>query len=264
VGLVLLGLAFSLFHLGSPRSASRALANWRSSWLSREILFALLFALTSLLHAAMEGARPATHPSYGATIEVAAALFGLGLVISMAGAYRLRTVPAWDNWVTPVSFVVTAILLGGLAVGAFLTVPARWVLSTGAAVPFNPTDDGARSEMVRLFLVGIVVASAAALIVQLCLVPVWLVRLRKGPEAAAAAARLATLRYRGLLHLRIVLALAGALALVAVTILGPAGSSTAGSWSYSGVLLATAFSLVLAAEVLGRVLFYATRIRSGV
>ena len=39
-----LGLLVSLFHLGTPLLAYRALANLRSSWLSREILFALIFA----------------------------------------------------------------------------------------------------------------------------------------------------------------------------------------------------------------------------
>jgi DMSO reductase anchor subunit len=42
LGLISFGLIASLFHLGHPERAWRALSQWRSSWLSREGLIALL------------------------------------------------------------------------------------------------------------------------------------------------------------------------------------------------------------------------------
>ena len=42
LGLITFGLSASLFHLGHPERAWRALSQWRSSWLSREGLMALL------------------------------------------------------------------------------------------------------------------------------------------------------------------------------------------------------------------------------
>ncbi len=42
------------------------------------------------------------------------ALCGLGLVYSMARVYRLRSMPAWDTRKTPLAFLISALLLGGL------------------------------------------------------------------------------------------------------------------------------------------------------
>ena len=62
----------------------------------------------------------------------------------MARAYRLRTVPSWDQGATPVAFFATAVALGALAVaaglalrGAASTDPARGpipLLATGLVV----------------------------------------------------------------------------------------------------------------------------------
>src|SRR5512139_3577988 len=45
--IMLVALAASFLHLGSPFNAWRAFSGWRSSWLSREVLCAALF--TALL-----------------------------------------------------------------------------------------------------------------------------------------------------------------------------------------------------------------------
>ncbi len=111
-GLMLLALLASLFHLGTPRSAWRAIANVRSSWLSREILFATLFAGASLAAAltALD------------LIVGAALLLGAALLVSMANAYRIRTIAAWDTWRTPVAFAATMLLLGAFSVAVLLSL----------------------------------------------------------------------------------------------------------------------------------------------
>ena len=49
-----LGMLASLFHLGSPLSAPRAVTNLATSWLSREILAGVLFALLGVVFTAMQ------------------------------------------------------------------------------------------------------------------------------------------------------------------------------------------------------------------
>jgi anaerobic dimethyl sulfoxide reductase subunit C (anchor subunit) len=115
--LALAGMLASFLHLGTPRNAWRALANLRTSWLSREILFAGLFAGLSGLFSAMQwfGWGPALLRS---GLALLAALCGLGLVYCMARVYMLRSVLAWQTWLTASSFFATTFLLGGLALAA--------------------------------------------------------------------------------------------------------------------------------------------------
>lgn len=118
---MVLAMLASFFHLGTPFGAWRAFANLRLSWLSREVLLAVLFTGASGLFAGLQWFKLGTSAARD-VIAWATALLGLALIYSMANAYRLRTVPAWDTWVTPASFFTTAFLLGGLAVGATLVV----------------------------------------------------------------------------------------------------------------------------------------------
>ena len=47
--LSLMGLLSSLFHLGNPQRAWRALSQWRTSWLSREGILAIISLIKSPL-----------------------------------------------------------------------------------------------------------------------------------------------------------------------------------------------------------------------
>ena len=84
-GLVLLVLAAacSLFHLGRPLGARRALANLRGSWLSREILMLVGLGGGVLLLWCAVVAR-AGPPWFWSVLAAATAIFGVGLVASMA------------------------------------------------------------------------------------------------------------------------------------------------------------------------------------
>ena len=52
---VVMGLALvaSLFHLGNPLNAPRAVVNLATSWLSREILFGVIFTVLAVIFAVM-------------------------------------------------------------------------------------------------------------------------------------------------------------------------------------------------------------------
>jgi len=115
----LAGLGASFLHLGRPSNAWRALGNLRTSWLSREIILASAF--TGALAASVVLSRwPVAAGSWTSLPEWAAAALGLALVWSMAMAYRLRTVPAWNGWTTTAAFFASALGLGAFAAAAVL------------------------------------------------------------------------------------------------------------------------------------------------
>ena len=115
----LAGLGASFLHLGRPSNAWRALGNLRTSWLSREIFFAAAF--TAALAASVVLPRlPGASTSRTSLSEWSAAVLGFALVWSMAMAYRLRTVPAWNGWTTNAAFFASALGLGGFAAAAVL------------------------------------------------------------------------------------------------------------------------------------------------
>lgn len=109
----LLGLALvaSLFHLGHPEAAYRALTHLGSSWLSREILFFVLAAL-AWVYLFLQISRPNGQRRVAAGI---AGLLGLFGIVSSAMIYVLPRVPAWNSAQTPLFFLLTTGLLGALS-----------------------------------------------------------------------------------------------------------------------------------------------------
>ena len=107
--LLVCGLAASFFHLGHPERAWRAVAMWRTSWLSREVIVLPAFMAMVLLYA-VSGSRAA-----GAI----AAILCLALFICTAMIYAC--LKFLQEWHTPLTFV--NFLLLGLASGLTLAVP---------------------------------------------------------------------------------------------------------------------------------------------
>jgi len=103
-----LGVLFSFAHLGAKRNAWMALNHLRKSWLSREILFVGLFGAGWLVSAAPLSWQVLT------IARLITSLFGIALIYSMAQVYRLRVMVTWNTWRTPISFFITALLLGQL------------------------------------------------------------------------------------------------------------------------------------------------------
>jgi len=229
-----IGLAASFFHLGAPTNSWRACSNLRQSWLSREILFATLFAGASVVFAAAQWLQFGPVAVRG-ILGVITGLAGLALVYVMGSAYRLRTVPAWNTWLTPASFFVTTFLLGALAAGVLLASPSQALAGWMGAV-----------------LQGIALWAIALLGIELVIVPLWLAQLT-GSEAAVHSAVRITHKHGTLFKLRLALAVAGLVA---------AGAALFGFLPGPGMFVA--FGLVLASEALGRLLFYAARVRHGV
>ncbi|MEW6776405.1 MAG: DmsC/YnfH family molybdoenzyme membrane anchor subunit, partial [Bdellovibrionota bacterium] len=98
-----LALGVSIFHLGKPLFAWRALKMWRRSWLSREVLFFALFAGLAFLHAALRWFPLAPPPLRGA-IGALVALSGLAGVYASACIYRVPARPSWNTPRTQAAF----------------------------------------------------------------------------------------------------------------------------------------------------------------
>lgn len=113
------GVLASLLHLGLPLRAYRALFHLRTSWLSREILSVGSFGAGWAVFCGLLYVLPTftglLWGVYGVT-----ALAGLALIYCMARVYRLSSMPGWNSWHTPVSFYLTAGLLGVLLSGMML------------------------------------------------------------------------------------------------------------------------------------------------
>jgi anaerobic dimethyl sulfoxide reductase subunit C (anchor subunit) len=110
--LAALGFIASLLHLGHPLSAWKSFLNLGSSRLSLEVLLTSLFALAAAVHSYSWWKGKTKHRFLmGVTVSV----LGLTAVISSATIYLVPTQPAWNSGWVPLSFLGTALVLGGFA-----------------------------------------------------------------------------------------------------------------------------------------------------
>ncbi len=112
-------LNISVFHLGRPAYAWRALKMWRRSWLSREVLlFGLFFGALAALTAAAWLSYMRTAMMLGAYILPvlgwSAALLGVAGTIASAFIYLVPARPAWNMIHTPIDFLLSAALFGSI------------------------------------------------------------------------------------------------------------------------------------------------------
>lgn len=248
------GLIVSFLHLGNPINAPRAILNVGTSWLSREILFGVLFAGAGFVFAAMQWRRWGS-PRLRNIIALAAAVFGLGLVLSMAMVYySLPAVPAWNNWATLVSFFATTLLLGAVAisaafVGAYAYLHAR-----------KHEASAQQRQILAITLRWMALVSLVVLGVQLIVQPIYMGYLASSGPVAQQSAALLVDEHGLLFALRFVLLFLGA-GLFSFFIYKFARS--AHNLRLLSTLAFAAFALVLAGELIGRYLFYASFARIG-
>lgn len=113
-GLAVGGLVASTFHLGNPQRALKAFTQWRSSWLSREGVVSVATLIVMGLHAASAVFLGQVTPVLG-TIG---AVLSLVTVICTAMIYtQLRTVPRWNQPLTPILFLLYTLAGGALLAG---------------------------------------------------------------------------------------------------------------------------------------------------
>lgn len=113
-----LALSASVFHLGRPFHAYKALRMWKRSWLSREVLFFSLFSFLGGGFAAVLLAADFFSFSLSWIFQWgwggAVSLLGMAGVFASAKIYRVPARPAWNSVRTPLRFFLTGFILGPL------------------------------------------------------------------------------------------------------------------------------------------------------
>ncbi|GAA3756833.1 DmsC/YnfH family molybdoenzyme membrane anchor subunit [Terriglobus aquaticus] len=113
--LTAVALNVSVFHLGRPAYAWRAMKMWRRSWLSREVLCFSIFMLAivgcaAASWAAVFGIRHAAQ--LVRPLAFAGLLSGLMGTLASAYIYLVKARPAWNTLHTPADFLLSAGLIG--------------------------------------------------------------------------------------------------------------------------------------------------------
>jgi DMSO reductase anchor subunit len=121
------GLTASFFHLGHPERAWRAVAMWRTSWLSREVIALPLFMLVVALHGLLHylGSRHA--------VAVGAAGAVLCLALFYITAMNYVCIKFLQEWATPLTIVNYTLL--GCASGYTLATALAAALEPALARP---------------------------------------------------------------------------------------------------------------------------------
>lgn len=248
-----LGFVASIFHLGRWLRAANSLRHLDSSWLSREILVGVVFALVGAVFALCQWRKWLPGRARQA-LGVLAAVVGMALVYVISQVYSLRTIPAWHTWHTAISFYTTAFLLGSLAVGTALVIASSVRARRG-------TEDAASQRLILNSVRGIAIGSILVIGVKLVNMLGYFGGLATNNTPAAQNT------VNILVHKDSVFSVAQAvLSFAALAILGiflAALSRGKVGHRALAVVAISAFSVALVGEVIGRMLFYASRTRIG-
>lgn len=110
--LIILATLFSFFHLGNPQHSFNAVNNLKGSWISREILMLSMFGFGVLLM--MIGRIMQWPVNLTQFLIVFNGITGVVFILSMSGIYMIPTIPAWNNFFTPFSFISSALVFGSM------------------------------------------------------------------------------------------------------------------------------------------------------
>ncbi|MFK7744825.1 MAG: dimethyl sulfoxide reductase anchor subunit family protein [Roseobacter sp.] len=108
------GLLASTFHLGRPERAVKAFTQWRSSWLSREAWC----AVGALVVMGMYGAGLVFFETRFALLGLLGAALSVATVLTTSMIYtQLKTIPRWNQPLTPIKFLAYSMAGGALMAG---------------------------------------------------------------------------------------------------------------------------------------------------
>ncbi|MCL4839949.1 MAG: dimethyl sulfoxide reductase anchor subunit, partial [Thermoanaerobaculia bacterium] len=249
-----LAMAGSHFHLSKPLHSYQAVLNFRTSWLSREIVFTVFFFLTLLSLLALHWLQN-DKTKLKTLLGWIAVLFGFALVFCMAHIYLLPAQPAWNSPFTILSFFLTMLLLGNIALPAMLLVD----FSFSNVLTLERFDQ--QYLLIRRVLIWSTTAGALIWLMAVALNFYQTLMLRLGDRWTQTSFELLTNLYRPLLVLRLALPLLG-IAILAISVFSAVRRNRAIQELMVPIYASCIF--VIVGEILGRFLFYATHIRIGV
>jgi DMSO reductase iron-sulfur subunit len=245
-----LALSASVFHLGRPLYAYKALRMWRRSWLSREVLLFTLFSFVGAAYAASLLAANYLHmvipPVVRWVVGGLVSFLGMAGVYASAKIYMVPARPAWNTARTPLRFFLTGFILGPL----FSFV----VYSLFVAVNFS---GGVPRETIGPVFGWLAVSSVAAFAQLLVLFArIFYISEEKNPELYDSALLL-TRRFKAHFLARIGLLLLGSFVLpLCLMIYFLAKTETPAAQMF--LFASASFGISLFGEFLGRYLFFVT------
>lgn len=252
---ILAGMLGAHFHLSKPYLSFLAIMNLRHSWLSREILFNLLFFLSTgaLLYLQL---RVQNRWRLKTALGWLAIAFGLANVYCMGRIYLLPTQIAWNTPLTMLSFMSTAFLLGMMALISLQIMDLKY--SELRKLPKAELQAQIIQNSLPWFAVAATIMTVV--IVTQYIYQFFLLNNDAFPTAQTSLLLLVRL-YPILFGMRL-----------AVIFLGVIGLAVAAYWQgqrrrpVSDLLVPTYITclLVMIGEILGRFLFYATHVRTGI
>ena len=121
------GLVSSFFHLANKKNAIKSLSQWQTSWLSREAIasiFCLLVVFGNIIWAVYQN-------NYVSEVGVVLFFLSLFTIFTTSMIYaQLKTVPSWNNALTPAIFVCAALTGGAILLTDYASLVLLLVYGT--------------------------------------------------------------------------------------------------------------------------------------
>jgi anaerobic dimethyl sulfoxide reductase subunit C (anchor subunit) len=234
---LILAIAVSFLHIGRPKIAAYAASHFSKSWLSREIVFLMLFTLLAGLSLVVQRISAGSN----LILTVITGVIGIITIISMAKVYMLATVPVWNHPSTPIQFISTSFVLGGLGAVVLFILPGE---RSYAESPIR--------DMLRILFPVLLLLISLNLLASI----IHLHALPGTGIAGTASFKLLTEKHIALLVLRMSMMLVSIILFCALLFTY--------TKSFSPYLFYILCSVVLISEIIGRYLFYASYSRVGI
>jgi anaerobic dimethyl sulfoxide reductase subunit C (anchor subunit) len=183
-----------------------------------------------------------------------AILFGIILIYCMARIYILPTQAAWNSNTVIVSFYITALMLGAMAIACLM------VLDLQFAEIQKADDVELRSQVIRYSSEGLTILTIALAILSLLIIFIQMRLLAQGDLIARTSLSLLIELYLPLFLMRLMFLIYASLSLVYAVVRTYRLKSAPQSLMMPVYLSCL---LILVGEIIGRFLFYATHIRVG-
>ena len=121
------GLVSSFFHLANKKNAIKSLSQWQTSWLSREAIasiFCLIVVFGNIIWAVSQN-------NYISEVGVVLSFLSLFTIFTTSMIYaQLKTVPSWNNALTPAIFVCAALTGGAILLTDYASLVLLLVFGT--------------------------------------------------------------------------------------------------------------------------------------
>lgn len=241
------------FHLSKPFHSFLAVLNFKSSWLSREIVFSVLFLMATI--SVLYLANYQTHRRRLITgLGWLAIMFGFILIYCMARIYLIPTQVAWNSPTVILSFYITTLLLGIMAIACLMVLDLKF------SEIKQEIDVELRSQVLRNSMGGLTILTVTLVALNIAITFIQIRLLAQGDLIARTSLTLLLELYLPLFVMRMVILVYASISLV-FSVVRMYRLKTTPQGLMSPVYLSCL--LILVGEIIGRFLFYATHIRVG-